>query len=280
MTGAIAAFSAMAIAGRTVSAVHDTFEIMTVRSFIGIAIVVSIAAARGRLHQIRARRLGLHLTRNLFHFTGQNLWFWALTVIPLAPLFALEFTAPIWVMILAALFLGERLSARRIGLACLGFIGILVVTRPNFDSLNAGMAAGALAAICFAVTALFTKRLTRTEPILSILFWLTVMQAGFGTAMVLSDGVATLPTASTLPWLVLIGCTGLLAHYCLTTALSLAPAAVVMPVDFARLPVISLIGMAFYGEALDLWVFAGAALILIANYYIITEKPRIPATAA
>ncbi|HMO08935.1 MAG TPA: EamA family transporter, partial [Paracoccaceae bacterium] len=99
MTGSIASFTAMAVAGRSVAGVHDTFEIMTWRSVIGLALVVGVAAALGRLDEIRRDRIPSHIARNLFHFAGQNLWFWSLTMIPLAQVFALEFTSPVWVIL-------------------------------------------------------------------------------------------------------------------------------------------------------------------------------------
>ena len=101
MIGAISSFTLMAVAGRAVSAELDTFEIMLFRSLTGIIIVVSLAWATGSLRQINRGRLGLHATRNIFHFTGQNLWFYAITMIPLAQVFALEFTTPLWVILLS-----------------------------------------------------------------------------------------------------------------------------------------------------------------------------------
>jgi uncharacterized membrane protein len=108
-----------------------------------------------------------------------------------------------------------------------------------------------------------TKALTRGEAIVGILFWLTLMQAGFGFAAVLADGTITLPTLATLPWLALIGIAGVTAHLCLTTALSLAPASSVVPVDFIRLPLIATIGALFYGEAVEITLFLGAGLIFL-----------------
>ncbi|MCU0827511.1 MAG: DMT family transporter [Tabrizicola sp.] len=263
MTGSIASFTAMAIATREIKGVHDTFEILAYRSVIGWCLVVGIAAVIGQLGRIRADRLPSHLVRNVFHFTGQSLWFWAVTMIPLAQVFALEFTSPIWVILLSPLFLGETLTRRKLLSAALGFAGILIVARPDFGNLDLGVLAAAGSAVFFAATALMTKRLTRGEAIVSILFWLTLMQAGFGTAAMLADGQFTVPTLATLPWLVLIGIAGIAAHLCLTTALSLAPASVVVPVDFARLPIIAVIGALFYAEPVEATLFLGAGLIFL-----------------
>jgi drug/metabolite transporter (DMT)-like permease len=119
-----------------------------------------------------------------------------------------------------------------------------------------------------------TKALTRGEAIVSILFWLTLMQTGFGTIAMLADGQVTLPTAATLPWLVLIAVAGVTAHLCLTSALSLAPASFVVPIDFARLPVIATIGAVFYAEPVEATLFLGAALIFLGNWINIRSEKR------
>lgn len=274
MSGTIASFSAMAIAGREVSFALDTFEIMMYRSVIGVIIVCVIAAATGAWRQITNRNIWTHLIRNAAHFAGQNLWFYAVTVIPLAQVFALEFTSPLWVVLLSPLLLNERLTPVRLLAAGLGFAGILIVARPDPSGLSTGVLAAAAAAVFFALTIVFTKRLTRSETITGILFYLTTMQLVFGLVGSGYDGDIAFPTATTLPYLVLIGCAGLLAHYCLTNALSIAPATVVVPIDFIRLPVIAVLGMLIYNEAIDFWVFIGAAIIFAGNYINVWVESR------
>ncbi|MFT5346283.1 MAG: drug/metabolite transporter (DMT)-like permease [Sulfitobacter sp.] len=274
MSGAIVAFTSMAIAGRAVAVEHDTFETMLFRSIVGFVVVLIVAKAAGTLGQINTRRMGLHVMRNVSHFTGQNLWFYAITVIPLAQVFALEFTSPLWVMALAAIFLGERLTQPRVVAAVLGFIGVLIVARPDTTTLDPNVLIAAAAAIGFAGSAIFTKLLTRTESVTCILFWLTAMQAIFGLTMAGYDGYIALPTAQSAPWLTLIAFAGLTAHFCLTKALILAPASIVMPIDFLRLPIIAVIGMLFYNEGLDLLVLLGGALILAGNLYMVRSESR------
>ena len=266
MIGAIVSFSAMAVVGRSVEHQVNVFELMIYRSLVGVIIVGAVAAARGRLADLAPHRLPLQGLRNIFHFTGQNLWFWAITVIPLAQVFALEFTAPLWVALIAPFVLGERMTRARALAAGLGFVGILIVARPDPAHLNLGIIAAAAAAIGFAGSAIFTKILTRTEPVFEILFWMTLLQTIFGVICALAwQGHVTIPSPGALAGLALIGCAGLLAHFCLTTALSVAPASIVMPLDFARLPVIAVVGMLLYGEPLDGFVFLGAAVIFVAN---------------
>jgi drug/metabolite transporter (DMT)-like permease len=274
MVGAILSFSSMAVAGRAVSIELDTFELMTWRSAVGLLIVIGVGAVAGTLRQVTRRGLHLHLARNIAHFTGQNLWFYAVTVSPLALVFALEFTSPLWTMALAALFLGERMTRIKALAGALGFTGVLLVVQPGAAPLSPGMITAALAAIMFATTAIFTKKLTATETITCILFWLTLMQLVLGLVTSFWDGELTVPSMVTLPWVILVGIAGLSAHFCLTTALSMAPASIVMPMDFARLPAIAVVGMVFYDEPLAWGVLAGAALIFAGNYVNIVGARR------
>lgn len=274
MAGAIASFSSMAVAGRALAGTHDTFEMMMFRSFVGLGVVCVLLTLTRGWYQITRRSMGLQLMRNATHFTGQNLWFYAVTLIPLAQLFALEFTSPLWVLVLSPLILGEKMTKVRALAAVMGFVGILMVARPSAETINIGVVTAAVSAIFFALTIMFTRRLTRTETVPCILFWLTFMQAIMGVIAVFWDGQITWPTAQTAPWLVLIGIAGLVAHFCLTNALAIAPATVVVPIDFIRLPVIAIVGYLVYDEALDAWVFIGALVIFAGNYLNIWTETR------
>ena len=274
MTGAIVSFSSMAVAGRELGGSFDTFEIMMYRSFVGLCIVSVVLSVTGSWGQVTRRSMGTQLVRNVAHFTGQNLWFFAVTAIPLAQVFALEFTSPLWVIVLAPFVLGERLTPVRAAAAGLGFIGILIVARPSPDTINAGIMSAAGAAVFFAVTLMLTKRLTRSESIGCILFWLTLIQLVLGLLAAGYDGQIALPDAQFFPWLVLVGLAGLLAHFCITNALAIAPATVVVPFDFVRLPAIAVIGMLLYNEPLDKWVLIGAMVIFFGIYLNILAETR------
>lgn len=274
MLGAVSSFTMMALAGRALGTMHDTFEIMLYRSVFGLVMVVALAAWAGTLGDVRTKRLGLHGARNLVHFIGQNLWFYAVTVIPLAQVFALEFTTPIWVVVLSPLLLGERLTPLRAIAAVLGFIGILIVARPATVAVNAGTLSAASCAIFFALTFIFTKQLTRDQSMTSIMFYLTAMQLGFGLIAAGYDGSIAVPTAQSLPLLALVGLCGLLAHFCITSALQIAPATIVAPIDFVRLPLVAVCAMLVFDEPLEVWVFVGAVVIFAGNYLNIWTETR------
>ncbi len=268
MLCSIGGFSALAVAGREIGAALDTFEMMLYRSLIGLAAVALAAVLTGRRAEMRPRHLRLHLFRNTLHFAGQNLWLHALALIPLAQLFALEFSAPVMVALAAPFVLGERLTPVRLLSAALGFAGVLIVARPGAmgGGISIGVAAALLCAVSFAATALVTKRLTERASVLAILFWLAAIQSGLGLVTAGWDGRVALPDGATLPWVMVLGLSGLVAHLGLTKALSLAPASVVTPLDFLRLPVIALVGAAFYGEAFDPLVLVGGSVIFAANW--------------
>lgn len=273
MTGAIASFTTLAVAGRTVMVDLSTFELMLWRSLIGLSIIlVWIAATRTR-GAFTTARLPLHVARNVAHFTAQNLWFYAIATLPLATVFALEFTTPIWGLLLAPLLLGEKLTRRGLLSAAVGFTGILLVAQPGAASLSPGLFAAAACAVGFALSIMMTKILTRNEPLVSILVWLHIMQSVFALVITGYDGEIALPAPERMHWMVLIGIAGLSAHLCLTRALQTAPATIVMPMDFARLPVIAIVAMLVYAEPLDPLVFAGAALIFAGNWINLRRRP-------
>ena len=264
MIGAMFSFSLMAVSGRELATNLNTFEIMLFRSIIGFLIVLAIGYFAKTLAEIKWDRLGLHLFRNLAHFSGQNLWFLAVASIPFSQLFALEFSTPVWVALLAPLFLGEVLTKQRVLAVILGFAGVLIVARPDINQFDFAIIAAVACAICFAGSMMATKSLTSDQSITCILFWLTLMQLAMGLVATVFTGTITFPEGINIFWIVIVGIGGLTAHFCITNALALAPAIVVIPLDFMRLPLISVIGFLAYGEAFELPILVGAGVIFIA----------------
>ena len=265
MMGAVVSFVAMAVAGRALMTGMNTFELMLYRSLVGFAIVcVVIARSQAGLSQVRTTHFTLHLKRNLFHYTGQNLWFFAVALVPLSQLVALEFTNPIWVALLAPFLLGEALTRTRVLAALLGFVGVVIVAQPGRAPLEIGHVAALASAVGFALNTIFTRQIMRYDRVLCVLFWMTLLQGSASLVLSLPGGIP-LPSADNLVWIVVVGVTGLSAHYALTSALGHAPASIVAPMEFVRLPLIAVVGALLYGEELKVSVFAGAALIVAGN---------------
>ena len=266
MIGGVFCLTSMAIAGKEISLQIDTFEILFFRSVIGVCIILFFLVKKNLLHEINLKEIRTHLKRNLAHFIGQNLWLYALAAITLAEVTSLEFTMPIWIVFFSYLMLNEKLDKYKIISVCIGFVGVLITVRPDIETLNLGLIAAAISAIVFALTNIYTRKLTRTESTLTILFFLTSMQLVFGLITSLLDGQLDIPTNENIIWIVTIGFAGLGAHYCITTALSLAPPTVVAPIDLLRLPIVVLIGVFFYSEQGDIFIYFGASLIIFANW--------------
>jgi drug/metabolite transporter (DMT)-like permease len=264
IAGAVVSFSAMAIAGRELAAELNTFEILAWRSALGLPVIVLALWWSEGARGFATAQPGLHVVRNLIHFTAQNLWFYGVAVIPLAQLVTLEFTNPIWVALLAPALLGEPLTRAKLMAACLGFAGVITIAQPGLAPIEWGHAAGLASAVGFALTNIATKRLSRGDGPLTVLFWMILSQMIMGFAVAVPMGLSWV-SAPMLPWVAVVAVTGLTAHFCLTRALFIAPASIVGPMEFARLPVIAVAGALVYGETLGWAVLAGAGLIMAGN---------------
>ena len=277
MLGAMISFSLMAVSGRELFSSLDTFEIMLYRSLVGIFLVLSFGKYFNTLNQIRVKKLSLHFIRNLSHFGGQNFWFYAVALIPFSQVFAFEFSTPLFIVFLAPFFLGEILTKEKLIAATIGFTGIILVARPDLKTLNLALIAAFLLPICFAATAIATKLLTREFSLTCILFWLVIMQTLLSGVCAAYDLDIRLPTKTDLPPLIIVSITGLTAHLCMTKAFSLAPVSVVMPIDFVRLPLISMVGYLFYNEVLTWYIVLGSVLVFTGNYINIKAEERVQA---
>jgi drug/metabolite transporter (DMT)-like permease len=271
MSGALLSFIGMAIAARELSAAVGTFEILFFRSLIGLAVIAALLHRYGWRHA-RSARPGIHLLRNTAHFAGQFGWFYAISLIPLAEVFAIEFTVPIWTALLAAFLLGERITATRLAAIAIGIAGIALILRPGAAVVQPAAIAALLSALAYGLSHTLTKKLVGTDRPLTILFYMTVIQLPFGLIGAVPHWVWPAPAA--WPWLAVVGLTALSAHYCMTRALALADATVVVPMDFLRLPLIALLGFMLYGERIEWYLFAGAALIVGANLLNIRAEQR------
>ncbi len=251
-------------AGRTTPILSDTLQIMIVRSFVGLVIVSAIIATSEQgFRQITSRNLLLHTGRNTTHYVGQFCWFHALSLIPLSQLFALEFTSPLWVALFAWLLLGERFSAERIAAVVLGFLGILVIVQPGVQSIGLGSGLAMSAAITFALAMIATKSLMGRESALAVLFHMSWMQLLISSVLI--GPYLSCQTTEAYAWLVVIGITSTAAHFALARAFKEGDAMIVAPMDFLRLPIITVIGALAYNEAIQPEIAIGAALILSGN---------------
>jgi drug/metabolite transporter (DMT)-like permease len=271
MAGAIASFSAMAIAARIVLGDLTPLQLMFYRNIIAVSVLVCCFPFIG-VHRLRVRQPGVQLLRHSVHFLAQYAWFVAIALIPLAQVFALEFTVPIWSLLFAAVLLGEKITAPRVAAVVLGFLGTLLIVRPGLLDPETGTLVMLAGAFAFGIAHTLTRKITLTDSPLSVLVLMNLLQLPMAALAFSFDPIW--PPGWQWPCLISIALTALTAHYCLTKALSLAPANVVIPMDFLRLPLIALLAWLIFQEAVSAWVFAGAALMLVGVWINLRSESR------
>lgn len=274
MAGWLALMLVMVVAGREATREVNVFELMEIRSVVGFLLLLPFVLRSGGFSAIKTTRLPQHIARNLVHYGAQLGWFFALTLIPIGQVVAIEFTMPIWTAILAASFLGERITSWKAIAIALGVIGVVVIVRPATGEVNPGQLIALAAAVGFGISMALVKSLTRTDSALTVIFWMLAVQAVAGFVPTLY--LWTWPSAYVFGWVVVIAICGF-SHYCLASAMRYADATIVVPMDFLRVPLSATIGWLVYAERLDLYTVLGAALILIGN--LLNLKPNAPVPA-
>ena len=263
MAGWLTLMLVIAVAGREAARELSVFQIMAMRSVIGLALLWPLVRAAGGAAALKTQRLREHGLRNSVHYAAQYAWFAALTMIPLAQVVAIEFTMPIWIIVLAAVFLGERITVGKVLAVALGLVGVALIVRPSTSGLSPGQLVALAAALGFAVSVTMVKSLTRTDSATTIMFWMLIVQSllGLGPALWLWRW----PSATVWAWVLLVAFCGTFSHYCMARAMRHADATVVMPMDYLRVPLTAVAGWLIYAERMDLLTVTGTALILGGN---------------
>jgi drug/metabolite transporter (DMT)-like permease len=213
-----------------------------------------------RAAHLTRRQWTLFSVRGLCHAGGVILWFYAMVRIPIAEVTAMGYLAPIYVTIGAAVFLGERLAARRIVAVLLGLVGAAIVLRPGFREVSDGHMAMLMAAFVFAGSYLVAKVMAdevKPSVVVAMLsIFVTIGLAPFAAA----DWVA--PNARELTFLAAVALFATAGHYTMTLAFAAAPMTVTQPVTFLQLIWATLLGLIWFDEAVDIWVVLGGIVIL------------------
>jgi drug/metabolite transporter (DMT)-like permease len=282
---AVLSFSFMAVAVRELLRHMGAFEILFLRTLVTMLLVAAVISRRGTA-PLRTRLFGLHLARALMHLGGQYCWIYAIGALTLAMVFAIEFTMPVWVAVLATLFLGERMNRGRVAMLVLGLAGIAIILRPAvgdehpavggqyplIGGLHPAALVMVLGSVFYAGNMIMTKRISAADSPLAVIFWMSLTQLPLTLVSALPQWVTPQPVD--LAWAVVIGSGSFIAHYSMTRAMKLGDATLVVPIDFLRLPLIAVIGALFYGEPFDPIVFVGAAVIFGGTYYSLSREAR------
>jgi drug/metabolite transporter (DMT)-like permease len=265
----------MAVAVRELLRHMGAFEILFLRTVVTMLLVLAVIAREGTA-TLRTRLARLHVARALMHLGGQYCWIYAIGALTLATVFAIEFTMPVWVAVLATLFLGERMNRGRVAMLVLGLAGIAIILRPAVGAEHPGLHPAALAmllgSMLYAGNMIMTKRISAADSPLAVLFWMSLTQLPITFVTAMPHWV--MPQPIDVGWAAVIGTGSFIAHYSMTRAMKLGDATLVVPIDFLRLPLIAVVGSVFYREAFDPMVFAGAAVIFAGTYYSLSREAR------
>jgi drug/metabolite transporter (DMT)-like permease len=275
MAGWLALMVIVAVAGRESVRELNVFQVAEMRSAVGFLMLYPLVRLNGGFAAMRTTRPLQHIGRNVIHYGAGLGWFFALTLIPIGQVVSIEFTMPIWTAILAAGFLGERMTPAKIFAILLGLIGVVIIVRPVAGEINPGQLVALCAAVGFGVSVVMMKSLTRTEKTLAIIFWMLSIQSAVG--FLPSLYVWKWPTAYVWGCIVVIAFCGTFSHYCMARAMLHADATVVLPMDFLRVPLTAIAGWLIYSERLDMFTVLGAALILTGNLLNLRAVQPVPA---
>lgn len=277
MALSMVSFIAMSVGSREMAATLSIQQILFFRALVGLGVI--LAVGRSLLPEIRRMEaLPLHLARNTVHFAAQYFWTIGVVVLPLASVFALEFTMPIWVTLFAWLLLREQVSRSRLLATVGGFIGVLVIVRPGIGMIDPAAGLVLVAAAGYGLSLIMVKRLTGRCSPGAIVVWMILIQLPLGLIAALTDWRPV--SLTDVPWMLVAGVGALAAHFCQAQALKRLEASVVIPIDFLRVPMASVVGFYFYGEAIDLWVFLGGGIILLSNLQAVLAERRDAMTGA
>ena len=256
---------AMAVVIRHLQTKFHILEMIFLRSVISLFLILPWALRQNR-SELVTKRLPLHVFRNGIHYLGNIGWFLGVTLVTLADLQALQFTTPLFVVVMAALFLRESVGPHRWIATALGFVGALVIIRPGFIEISFGTAAVVMSAFFYASSQTATKALSRTDAPNAILLYMALIFIPISA--VPAAFVWVTPSWEDLIAILLLGLSGYWAHSCMIRSFATADASFVMPFDFLRLPFAALLGFFLYQEWPEIWVWIGAVIIFVATYYI------------
>lgn len=277
MVGACAGFSVMMALVRFVSADIHPFVAAFFRNLFGLFFMAPWVIRVGRT-SLLSKRWPMHVLRAMFGLAAMLSLFLALSLLPLAQVTALTFTAPLFATLGAALILGETVRLRRWSATVVGFIGAVIVLRPGMTAVEPA-AFVALASAAFIASAMLTiKSLSRTEHPNAIVVIMGVLMTP--ASLIPAMLVWTPPSPKTYALLVIMGLAATFGQICLTRAFRSADASAVIPFDFSRLVFASVIGFVLFGEIPDIWTWTGATVIVTASVYIARREAILGKAAA
>ena len=264
MIAAAVCFSVAISLVRYLSATFSTFEIVFFRQSFGIVIMLPWLIRFG-IYSLRTNEIRIYLVRAVVTYTGMLAGYYAVTLITIADSIALQFTLPFFTIIGALVFLGERVYPHRWIATIVGFAGALIIIRPGFAEVHPGMLVALSTAVLFGLSDTCTRYLSGRDSVGVVIFYGFLLQLPIAAVPAALTWVT--PSLSDIPWILVFVVPAIGAQYCITRSFAAAEASLVSPVLFIRLPLVALIGFAFFDELPGTWTWVGAAVLIGSTYY-------------
>ena len=268
---AVAVWSTMMLLVKALSAEYTSFQILFIRTLVGLAVLAPMMRRSG-FALLKTGRLPLQLTRGIFAYIGMLGLFIGIGEIPIAEVVSLSFTQPVFICLLAALMLGERFNAVRVAAIVGGFIGVLIILQPGFTEIGFGAAVVLGGALSYACSNVAIKKLMTTDSVTATTIWVNIIMcplAGIPAAFFWVP-----PTLPDLALLAGVGITGTAGIWFISRAYAAADMSAVVPFDFLRLPILATAGWLWFSETPDIWTFAGAIVIFASTYALARSEAR------
>ena len=271
-----AAFAASCMSGavRHVSGGMHPFEIAFFRNLFGLIAFLPWLLRYG-LTPFKTRQWGLHGLRAITNVIAMLLFFYALSITPLAEVASLGFVVPLFATVFAVIFLRERVRIRRWSALFIGFGGAFVILRPGFETVETGSVLVVVSAAIWAISLILIKVMARSDSSVTIAAIAALLLTP--ASLVPALFVWQWPSGDQLVWLIGIGVLGTATQICIGQSLRLADSSAVMPLDFTKLIWAALIGYLAFAEVPDVWTWVGGFIIFASSTYIAYRESRVAA---
>ena len=248
------------------------FEIAFFRCLFGLIPIIPFFIKQG-INPLKTKRFPMFFTRGMINLYCMLSFFFAVSIVPLAEVTALSFSAPIFTVILAVFIFKEKVGIRRWSAISIGFVGTVIILRPGFQDFTLGQFLVISSAFAWAICMIIIKDLGKTETSVTIAAYMSLIMAPL--TLIAALFVWTWPSWEQLGWLVFIGIVGGVAQMAMAESLSCAPTHVVTPIDFTRLIFIAFMGFMFFDQVPDIFVWIGGSLIISASAFIAYREHKL-----
>jgi drug/metabolite transporter (DMT)-like permease len=264
---AVAAFSFMDALLKLFSAHYPPLQVSAIRALASLPFVLAPLAWGGRLAELKPVRALPHLVRGLLGVVMLGTFVFSLRGQSMADVYSIYMAAPLLIVMLAALLLGERVDLGRWLAILVGLAGVIVILQPTGTGLGwlAGVAA-VISALCYALGVILARVMTRTERSSTMVFSFLLVVAVVCTALSWSDWVTI--QAAHWPWIAAVGVLGTIGQHGITDAFRHAPASTVAPIEYTALLWGLGIDWVFWSDSPSATMLAGAALVIGAGLYV------------